>query len=165
MRPNERILLALDDSDASRRALGFVAREAAAGPPVRVTVGTVRRPLPPELLESRGAEDPVDEERIECGLRARQQRAAGAAVDDAARTLADARTTLERAGVAEVDAASIDGTGHDVAERIVALADATGCRTIVVGRSSFPWLAELLREHVADRLREIAGGRTVHVVE
>lgn len=58
---HQHLLLPIDDSPPSKRAVEFVAREA---PGAEVTLFHVAA-LPPELIEHPGAEDPVEETLLE----------------------------------------------------------------------------------------------------
>jgi nucleotide-binding universal stress UspA family protein len=56
-----RYLLPIDDSERTRRAVDYVARHGAGAEVTLLHVG----PIPPELVEHPGAEDPEREERLE----------------------------------------------------------------------------------------------------
>src|SRR5262245_54200957 len=100
------VLLAVDDSRASTRATDFVAHTMAGRPGVRIVVGHVTAPLPPEYLESPGAEDPAEEERVEARLRTRQRGARERLARRAAPTLTRAVARLRRAGVTSLETAA-----------------------------------------------------------
>jgi K+-sensing histidine kinase KdpD len=55
--------------------------------------------------------------------------------------------------------------GQDLATAIIDVAHDTACGTVVVGRSSFSWLRELLQRHVADKLSQEEHAFKLWVVE
>ena len=65
MKRTKRILVAVDDSKASMRAVSYVASIIQARRKYAVCLLHVLRPLPPELMEFGGSEDPEEEEKLE----------------------------------------------------------------------------------------------------
>ena len=69
MDKHDKILIAVNDTDASRKAVTYVARLMGGRADVHVRLFHVLPPTPPELLESGGTEDPNQEERLSAELR------------------------------------------------------------------------------------------------
>jgi len=162
--PARRMLVAIDGSPSSRRAVAFVAGEAGGRRDVEVVVRHVLPPLPPVLLESPGAEQPRAEERIEANLHARQRRALAARERRAETLLASAREQLAAAGVTCVDVATVPAEPRGLAPQLIELAREERCDTIVVGRGSASWVEELVNSHLADALVREADDVSVCVV-
>lgn len=137
---SDRILMAVDDSPASRRALDYVAESTAGRPDTYVHLVHV---LPGE--------------RDEGEVRARSH----ALLEDMRRKLVSSGLKDEHVDTgtlsAPAEAALIDG--------LIDLGTDQTCSTIVVGRNSLPWYRELFHAHPADQLVRKAQGFTVWVVE
>src|SRR6266566_2771117 len=71
---NTRLLVVLDDSVASRRAVKYVAKFVGKRRAFRICLVHVLPPLPPELLEHGGSEDPAKEAQLEADLKVEQHR-------------------------------------------------------------------------------------------
>jgi nucleotide-binding universal stress UspA family protein len=167
--PN-RVLLAIDESEASRRALRYVCAIALPNADMQVVLCHVVSPLPPDPLESPGAEDAEEERELTEELRAAQADWSTHRSGWGERLLERARAFLTRAGVPppRVELRLVDpGDSHGgkLVEHLLEEADGARCRTIVVGRSAFSRLKELVRTHVADDLVRRSQGYTVWVVE
>jgi len=144
---DERILLAVDDSKASVKALDYLAAHVA-DQPCDVRILHVLPPAPtageaPAVVTAGGVEA--------------------------------ARPFLERA-VARLSAGGVDDDRiehgflslHPDVSAVQGLIDAArehACGTIVVGRNTLPWHRELFHHHVSDDLVKHAKGFTVWVVE
>jgi nucleotide-binding universal stress UspA family protein len=168
-RDTDRLLVVVDSTDASRRALQYVGRMLARRQRVSCHLAYIGSGLPPELLESGGSESPDREEQIEADLRLAQRRWAAASNKNANRILRAARTTLRRAGIA---AARIHvcsppplDAGTPVHDVVVRLAREEACQTIVVGHQAHSWLRGLGGGHLAEQLVRQAKGLTVWVVD
>lgn len=68
-------LIAIDDSDASRRAVKYVSKFVGRRKGFRICLVHVLRPLPPALLEHGGSEDPS--KKLVCNTSLRPSRLAG----------------------------------------------------------------------------------------
>ena len=166
---SQNILLCIDDSEASRRAVGYVGELTRGTKDFTVCVFHLLGPLPPELRESPGSENPQAEEMIERQLAGRQQRQIESEKNqEALPILEEARSILLTAGVpaaAIVTATSVLVNREDLARDIVKSARGNGCRTIVVGRESFSWIEEVLRGHLADQLIADGDGFSICTVQ
>jgi enamine deaminase RidA (YjgF/YER057c/UK114 family) len=166
---SKQILLCIDDSDASRRAVRYVGDLVGETKGFEVSVFHLLGPLPPELRESPGAESPQREEMIERQLTGRQQREIELEKNQqAVPIMEEARSILLAAGVsadAIVTATSVLVNREDLPRDILKSARARGCRTIVVGRESFSWIQEVFREHLADQLIADGDGLSICTVQ
>ena len=69
---NKRLLIAVDDSDASMRAVRYVADTIGGRDGFQVRLFHVLPPLPPELLEFIGSSDPAEEAQMQAKQKAEQ---------------------------------------------------------------------------------------------
>jgi nucleotide-binding universal stress UspA family protein len=164
----EKILVAIDDSEASRAILPVVAERAAEDDATRLVLCHFLPHLPPRLLESRGSEDPREERAIERRQELQQAQRVEAEASAAERLMRQCRRTLERCGVSGERIDSEVKESHYAHER---LADALleeakecGCTTIAVGRHSFPALREILDHHIGEELQRHANDVTVWTI-
>jgi len=161
-----KILVALDESEASRRMLPELAARAGSS---HLVLFHVLPPFPPGLLESRGADDPREEQRIEGRQQRKQdewlrQQAAGST-----HLLAECRRTLETLGVVhdriQIRIAEPIQVHGGLADTIIQEAKQLGCETIAVGRQAFSILRESFHTHLGDALRAQAQGLDVWIIE
>jgi len=89
--------------------------------------------------------------------------------DNAAQALLQKATSLlSRAGVQPDSMETLvhQSVNHeDLIDDILEAAKEKKCQTIVVGRSSFSWIKEMLNRHLADELVRKASGVTIWVVQ
>jgi len=162
------ILIAIDDSKSSERALAQVAHKIDDPSAWHIILLHVLRPIPPKLLEHGGAEDPREEERVEASLDAAQDEWWHRERQAAQPFLAHAVATLKEANIPEQAIETqiyAPVPGEDIATAIIDVARDHACGTVVVGRSSYSWLRELMQSHVADKLAEQAPAFNLWVVE
>jgi nucleotide-binding universal stress UspA family protein len=158
------LLIAVDDSEATARAVTYVASIAGRHRDVRLHLWHVA-PIPPEFLEFGGSEDVQVEEKREAEL---AQSRLGYLEDVAQAVFAQAQAILNHVGV---PAGAVDThflttmDGEDLVQNLLEAARANACDTIVVGRQSHSWLRELVQHHLADELVRQGEGLTVWVVE
>lgn len=165
---NKRILVAVEDSEASKRAVTYVAKLIGGRQGFSVRLFHVLAPLSPELLETPGSEDMAEEAKLEKEVQDAQAQWLAVAERAAQPVFAQAKSILSEAGVpseAIETHISTSITRQEVATDILEAAQAGKCGTIVVGRSSFSRFKELFRHHVADELVRNAQGMTIWVVE
>jgi nucleotide-binding universal stress UspA family protein len=168
MNRNKRILVVVDDSKASRRAVSYVASIIQAKRQYAVCLLHVLRPLPPELMEFGGSEDPEREEKLEKKLKDKREQWIEKAKTQALPILKKAKSTFKKAGIPTNALKTqfwIDTNGEGLAGDILDAGRLNKCNTVVVGRKSFSWLKELFHHHVADELVRNAHNLTVWVVE
>jgi nucleotide-binding universal stress UspA family protein len=168
MKANKNIFVAVDDSEASDRAVTYVAQIVDGRRGFRILLFHVPASMPPQLLEFGGAEVPAQEERAEVELSNTQ----AAWVEEVARAaqpiFARAKTRLSEAHIAEQDVKTLlftPSAEQSLETSILTEARAHECSTVVVGRDAFSWLKELFQAHVADKLIPQAGDLTLWIVQ
>lgn len=157
-----RLLIAVDDSDASRRAVKYVAKFVGRRKGFHICVVHVLRPLPPELLEHGGSE------LLERDLKVEQTRWISAAKKGARKDLDQAVAMLRKAGVPAKALQSLfcePGEGPATANALLDMAKECQCRTVVVGRQSVSWLHELFSQDLSEELLRHGNGFCLWVVE
>lgn len=150
-----RILVAIDDSSASRRAVTYVAKLVGRRRGFRLCVVHVLPPLPRHLLEHGGSEDPAKEERLEVDLKADQRLWIAAAKQAAQKDLNKAQATLRKARISAGAVRTlfcVPADGRDAADEILQMAHGCKCRTVVAGRQSVSWFHELFSKDLAEEL-------------
>jgi nucleotide-binding universal stress UspA family protein len=160
-----RLLLAIDGSENSRRAVDYVASLLRAVSDVEITLFHVMKPLPRELLEHGGSDNPAAEAALSDRLRRDQgawlekERAAENA------PLTQAREVLERAGFAPDRVSVKFGYDEDVAHNILEEATSRQCDTIVIGRHGTSQVRRLFGGGVTDQLLRNAKGFAIWIIE
>jgi nucleotide-binding universal stress UspA family protein len=163
-----RLLLALDDSDAARRAVKYVAKFVGRRKGFRICLVHVLCPLPPELLEHGGSEDPSKEARLQHDLEDQQGRWIATAKKKAQKDLDQAVATLRKAGISARALQSLfcePSEGPKTADVLLDMAKECRCRTIVVGRRSASWLHELFSLELSEELLRRGKGFCVWAIE
>lgn len=168
MNPKARILIAVDDSEVSHRAVDYVAMMIGRRRGFRVYLFHILPSYPPELLEHGGSENPDLEERIEAEMRSKQAEWLEEAERASQLMLDKAKAILHDAGVPTRSIATqfyVPIRGENLVSDILLQAKADDCDTIVVGRETFSGLQRLLQHHVADDLIRRGYNHTIWVVE
>ena len=160
--------MVVDESPATKRAATYVAKIVGRQRNLRISLAHLLPRFPAHLLEFRGAEDPHEEVRLNRRLKRDQQQWMVGAKKKAQRALGMATATLRRGGVSahalDIQLSEVvEGLG--AAERILQLARARRCNTVVVGRGSVSWFQELMRDTLAEDLVRRGKGYTIWVVE
>lgn len=166
MLDNQRILLAVDESPASRRAAEYVAD--LLGGKTGFHVGLLHLELPPRMLEWGGSENPGLEDRIETEREA--------AYHEMEKDRVKKGKTLLEAIQPILTAKGIDVIGQlvrfeepldrkNIAEEILRMAKERNYGTIVVGRRSFSAWQRLFNRHVGEELVRNGSGVAVWIVE
>jgi nucleotide-binding universal stress UspA family protein len=165
MSAKQRMLIAIDDSDASRRAIAYVAAFLARCADVSVRLFHVLPHLPPETLEWGGNAEPAKEREF---LAEKKARFIAEAEKTAQPTIDQARKTLNEAGVPEhaIETQFYPSVATaDIVDDMLDVARQGSYSTIVVGRNSWPRLKEAFRHHICHELIKKAQGVSVWVVE
>jgi nucleotide-binding universal stress UspA family protein len=168
MERDNKILIAVDETDASLRAVRYVARMMGGRKGLHVRLFHVLPPIPPKLLEYGGTEDPRKEQQLGAQLRGEQADWIDRAKDSAKASLDAALVVLIDHGLlAENTSIGFSSSIHkpDVAREVLEAAQAWGCGTIVTGRSCLPWTHEMFHKHVSEELIQRAKGFSVWVAE
>jgi hypothetical protein len=157
---NTKLLVVVDESPATAKALRYVAEMAAGRPNFRICLAHSLPPPPRQLTEIRGAE--------KGRLRAYRSRWISADDKTEQRALDRANEILMKGGI-EARAIKahycylVDGTR--ATRDILALALAQKCDTVVIGRRSLSWLGNLINTDPAEELVRRGKGFTIWVVE
>lgn len=164
---NEKLLLALDDSEASTQAVKYVGKAIRGDSAFAAHLLHVLAPLPPRLREFRGSENAKTERKLEQELMSKRELWIKDAEKAAQPVFNRATLLLRKAGVPSIAIEtefSVAVDRQDLIDDILDAARTNGCRTIVVGRESFTWLKRIFHRHVADELVRKAKGFTLWVV-
>ena len=159
----KRLILVVDDSIPSQRAVAYVGNLLGRRRGFRVSGVYVLPDFPPSLLEHGGAGDPAAEDRLTATLRAQRKRWIAQQKQQARPLVQGATRSLRNAGLTsrslEVRFCGPIDEGA-VSEEILRLARARRCHTIVVARHPRSWLRHLvamdLREKLARRAERLA---------
>jgi len=164
----DKILLAVDDSLASRKAANYVADLARRKKELSIHIFHASDPLPAELQEFRGAENPDDDKTLDAEFRRKRNSWEQKAKRAAEPLIKKTRLMLEQAGVAPEHISSQNTVlmhHEDLPDDILKAARDFDCRTVVVGRNAFPWLEELLASHLGEEVKRKAQGIFVSVID
>lgn len=163
----ERFLVVVDESPGSKRALDYAGKVLGGRRNFAIILLHLLPPLPPELLEFGGAENPRQEQKLEAELRVDQQAWIRSARTSAKSFLTSAIQQLHKAGVAR-DAIHL-AFSHPARDRdaTTVLEHARGkrCHTIVIGHAAHSWFRELAGGDLAEHLLRQGKGFTVWVVQ
>lgn len=161
------ILIAVDGSDAAEHTLRYVGRMMAGRSDVGVRLLHLLPPVPPDLLEHGGSEDPTTERDLNRRVRQARDEWIEATKKKAQPILEHAKevlaASLPRDAVTTECRASVDQVA--IARDCIEAASDSGCGTIAIGRESMPWHREIFHTHACDELVKHAKGVTVWVVE
>ncbi|MGB9067575.1 MAG: universal stress protein [Candidatus Acidiferrales bacterium] len=157
---NTKLLVVVDESPATKRALEYVAQVASRRRDFRVCLAHTLPSPPSELVELRGAE----KDRI----RAYKRRWISVVEMTEQRALDRANVVLRRGGVAsgaiEAHYCNLVDASRATQE-ILGLARSRKCGTVIIGRKSLSWLGELIHGDPAEELVRQGKGFTIWVVE
>jgi nucleotide-binding universal stress UspA family protein len=157
---NNKLLVVVDESPATRRALQYVAQMGAGRRDFRVCLAHSLPAPPRQLVELRGVE--------KGRLRAFRSRWVSAGEMTEQRALERANAILRRGGLAR---GAIEAhycylvDGIRATQEILKLAKMRKCDTVVIGRSSLSWLSELIHGDPAEEFVRQGKGFTIWVVE
>jgi len=164
----ERLLVMVDESPGTKRTVDYLAKMIGRRRGFHVCLLHLLPPLPPELLEFGGAENPREEQKLDAELRRDQHAWIAAARNSARPALDDAIKALRKAGVSgrEIDLEFSDPMdSRDTAGTVLGQAQAKQCHTIVIGHESHSWFRELAGGHLTEHLLRHAIGITLWVVQ
>jgi nucleotide-binding universal stress UspA family protein len=168
MQANRNILVAVEDSEASDRAVTYVAQIVDGRGEFQIVLFHMPASMLPQLIEFGGAEHPTQEQRAEAELSSARTAWVEGMTRAAEPIFARAKTRLRAAHVAEQAIKTelfIPPGGHSLEASIVEAARTHDCRTVVVGREAFSWVKELFQAHVADKLIQQADVLTLWIVQ
>ncbi len=154
----KKILVAVDDSEQSLRAVHYVGSLLRDARDVGVTLFHALKPMPRELMEHGGSEDPDVEDRLGAQLRKEQQewvRSEGALEYP---ILLKALERLGQTGFPIDHVTMKFGHERDIADTIIDEARTGGYGTVVVTRQGTSGAKRLFGNGIADRLlRDLSG--------
>lgn len=164
----ERIfLIGINDSEAAFRSVAYVAGMAGSRDDCRIILLHVLPPIPPELLEFGGAEDPGTEHRLNEALKQEQFQWVEKAKKAAEPLLEHARAILYRSGIPPHNISTrISQSIHrpDIVRELIESAEEHHCGTIVVGRETYSSFQEMFHRHVGEELARHAVGFAIWVI-
>jgi len=160
-----RILLAVDDSENSRRLVQYVGSLLGQTPDVFITLFHVLKPMPRGLLEHGGSENPVAEAQLSVQLRDEQEAWVRRERESECHVLKKARETLAQSGLDMTHVAVKYGHEDDIARNILEEARSGQHETIAVGRQGTSRIKQIFGGGVTDQLLRDAKGFAIWVVE
>ena len=160
-----RILLAVDESENSHRAVKYVGSLLRRTPDTAVTLFHVLKPMPRELLEHGGSENPAGEAQLGQQLRHEQEAWIRKEGESESHVLSKAYETLTQAGFDRSQVTLKVGHEDDIAGNILEEARNGKHETIVVGRHGTSRVNRLFGGSVTDQLLRDAKGFVIWVVE
>jgi K+-sensing histidine kinase KdpD len=167
--PNAKnMLIAVDDSEASYRAVTYVGSIVGGREDCRVCLLHALPPLPRELLEFGGSSNLEQEAKEEARIKAEQARWIEAVTQATEPIFTRAKGILQEAHVPAhaVETQIVDTVNtQDLIQDILDTAQTGNFGTVVVGRESLHGFKALFTSHVGDALIRQAHGLTVWVVE
>ena len=155
MAGRQHILVAIDDFPMTQHLEDCLRKTVKDRTAVTIHLFRALGPLPPQLLESRGAEDPTDEKKVEAEqiqqqeswfIRARQE----------AEPLLQTATARLRDLLSDAKIKShfvLLYQREDLAAEILKAAHDNDCATIIVGHKSYPWLRDQFHAHTDVQLK------------
>ena len=166
MKDSKRLLIAVDNSEASHKAVEYASAMIDGRSGYHVSLLHGLPPVPP--WEHGGSENPLLEEVLDTNLQKkrvdwirREQQSAQALLDKAKDILRRAQVSDDAITTRFAYASNVDV----LVTAILAVAEEENCDTIVVGRETFTGLDRMFRHHVADDLIRRGWGYTIWVVE
>lgn len=160
-----RILIAVDAPEHSARALRYVGTLLRDARDVQVTLFHVLKPMPRELLEHGGSEDPAIEVRLAEALHQDQDNWVRAQSEVEFPILAKALELLGKTGFPLDHVTLKFGYEDDIAHNILAEARAGSYGTIVVSRYGSNGLKRMVGGGITDHLLRDASDFTLWIVE
>jgi nucleotide-binding universal stress UspA family protein len=160
-----RILLAVDESENSHRAVKYVGSLLRRTPDTAVTLFHVLKPMPRELLEHGGSENPAAEAQLGQQLRNEQDAWIRKEEESESHVLKKACDTLTQSGFDRSQVALKVGHEDDIAKNILEEARNGQHETIVVGRHGASRVRRLFGGSVTEQLLRDAKGFAIWVVE
>jgi nucleotide-binding universal stress UspA family protein len=164
---DKRFLIGVDDSEASFRSVSYVAGMLEDGKNFHIVLFHVLPPIPPELLEFGGAEDPGTEQQLNESLKQEQARWVENAKKTAEPIIENAKTILYRIGVPPERTTSLFSQSihrPDIVRELIETAHNHNCGTIVVGRETYSSFKEMFHHHVGEELVRQAWGYAIWVI-
>ncbi len=166
MADSKRVLVAVDESEAARRAVAYVADMVAGQPGFHV--GLFHLEVPPRMLEWGGSEDPAVEDRVGAERGRAYREMEGAVLEKGQATLGRCQALLSSRGIGTTVLPVRWGEPvgrKELAHDLLQAAREGNYGTVVVGRGAYSGLKRLFHHHVGEELVRKGEGVTVWVVE
>lgn len=166
--PDTKVLMVIDDSEASKRAVRYLAGLVGRRRHFHIILAHVLPPLPPELLEHGGSEDPGREAELEREMKTEQGQWIAAAEKSAQKDLDRASGILKNGGVGRRSVRMLfcaPGEGRQAVDAVLNIARRYRCRTIIVGRRSVSRFHELFSQELPEGLLRRGQGFCIWVIE
>ncbi len=160
-----RILVAVDESENSHRAIQYVGYLLRRTPEVDVTLSHVLKPIPRKLLEHGGSENPAGEAQLSMRLRKEQEAWIQKERESECHVLNKAYETLNQSGFDMSRVTLTFGHEENIARNIVEVARTGHHETIVVGRRGTSRAKRIFGGGVTDQLLREAKGLAIWGVE
>lgn len=160
-----RILVAVDESENSQRAVQYVGLLLRRTPDVALTLFHVLKPMPRELLEHGGSENPVAETQLGTQLRTDQESWLRTERETECPVLRSAWEALMNYGFDANHVTMTFGHEDDIAGNILEEARRGGHDTIVVGRHGMSRIKRIFGGGVTDQVLRHAKGLAIWVIE
>ena len=160
-----RILVAVDESEHSSRVVKYVGSLLHRTPDVAITLFHVLKPMPRELLEHGGSENPTAEARLGQQLRKEQDAWIQQEAERECPFLLKAFETLAQSGFDMSHVAVKYGHEDDIARNILEEARSGHHETIVVGRQGTSRIKQIFGGGTTDHILRDAKGFAIWVVE
>lgn len=167
MGDTNKILLAIEDSEASMKAVAYVAEMVRGREGIHICLFHALPPIPPRLLEFGGTEDPEKEHELRTELKSAQTEWMEKAKDAVQPWITRAWAIFQDHGVSQGQISThFSHTIHklDIVREILNAAKQFHCGTVVVGRHRLPWVQDLFHNHTGEGLVEQAQELSVWVV-
>lgn len=164
---NNKILLAIEDSEASMKAVTYVAEMVRGHEAIHICLFHALPPIPPRLLEFGGTEDPQQEQALRTELKSAQTEWIEKAKNAVQPSIIRARAILQNHSLSQSQISThFSHTIHklDVVREILNAAKLSDCGTVVVGRHRLPWVQDLFYHHTAEGLIDQGQELSVWVV-
>jgi nucleotide-binding universal stress UspA family protein len=163
-----RLLVVVDESKASKRAVSYVAQIVGRRQGFKICLVHALSEIPASLLEYGGGKNPEEEVKLDADLHAEQKQWVLAAQEKAQPTLTRASAVLRKGGLAAnaiEERFCFPGDGPARIDEIFELAKKHKYRTLVVGSESLSWLRQLLGSDPVEELLRRGKGFTIWIVE
>lgn len=160
-----RLLLAVDESDNSLRAVRYVGSLLHRTLDVVITLFHVLKPMPRVLLEHGGSEDPDVEEALSAGLREQQKVWLKQAREAECPILERAGEALVRIGFDKSRITLKFGHEDDIAKTILEEARSGSYETIVLGRTGTSGITRIFGGGITNHLLRDAKGFALWIIE
>ncbi len=161
------LLVGVDGSDSSIRSVSYVAEMVGARENFHILLFHILPPIPPELLEFGGAEDPATERKLDETLKKEQAEWIENAKKAAEPLVDNAKTILYRTGVLPAMVSVVFSQSihrPDIVRELIEAAHKQHCGTIVVGRESYSSFKEMFHHHVGEELTKKGQGLAIWVI-